>query len=303
MPSEPFAHVIAAIATPFRGDLSVDFGRMIAHAIWLFETGCDGLVLFGTTGEAASLTAGERKAILEHLVKAGIDAEKIVVGTGCCAVADTVELTKHASAIGCAGALVLPPFFYKGLSDEGIIRYFDRVIAECGSSLSALYLYHIPQTAGAGVSPDVVAALVARHGGKIRGYKDSSGNWSNTAAILSRFPQLDVYVGSETLLSENLRAGGAGCISASVNVQPGTVRRVYDGWNTREGEALQNAATGARKSLEQTGALIAAVKTIVGDIHREPEWATVRPPLDPLPQKAHADLLAKLRSYDLEGLQ
>src|ERR1700722_15289333 len=195
MSNAPFARNIAAIATPFHADLGVDFEQLIAHARWLFDHGCDGLVLFGTTGEAVSLTASERKRTLEALVAAGISADKIVVGTGCCAVADAIDLTRHAADAGAAGALVLPPYFYKSVSEDGLARYYDLIISGCGTSLPPIYLYHIPQLAGAGISPDLVAKLVDRHGDQIRGYKDSSGDWSNTGAILARFPALDVYVG------------------------------------------------------------------------------------------------------------
>ena len=302
MTNSPFARAIAAIATPFDADLGIDFDRLAAHGRWLFERGCDGLVLFGTTGEAASLSSAERQSALERLVAAGISADRIVVGTGCCAIPDTVELTRHAAVTGCAGALVLPPFFYKGVSDEGVARYYDCVIAKCGTSLPPLYLYHIPQTAGVGVAPGVVERLVARHGPKIRGYKDSSGNWSNTASILERFPQLDVYVGSEALLVETLRAGGAGCISASVNVQPSAVRAVLDGWRSREADALQAVASAVRRALEKSGPLVSAVKAVLAAIHRHDGWTTTRPPLEAIGQAERENLFAELRGVGLEGL-
>ncbi len=303
MSLEPFARVTAAIATPFKAeDLSVDSDLLIAHAKWLLGHGCDGLVLFGTTGEAASLTAGERKTALERLIAGGIPARVLLVGTGCCAIADAIELTQHSARLGCAGALVLPPFFFKGVSEAGTARYYDALIAGCGEELPPLYLYHIPQVSGVAVGPDLIARLIARHGGRIRGYKDSSGQWRNTAEILSRFPHLHIYVGSETLLLDNLRAGGAGCISASVNVQPSAVRRLTDGWCGKDADMLQANATAVRMAMERSGPLLPATKAMVGEIHGAPAWFAPRPPLDPLPDAARAALRAELRALDVEGL-
>jgi len=298
----PFAHIIAAIATPFRADLGVDNERLTAHARWLFDHGCDGLVLFGTTGEAVSLTLDERKRTLESLVASGIAANRIVVGTGCCATADTVELTSHAGDAGAAGALILPPYFYKGVGDEGIAQAFDRIVTGCGASSPPLYLYHIPQVAGAGISPDLVARLIETHGGKIRGYKDSSGNWSNTQSILARFPALEVYAGSEVFLLDTLRGGGAGCISAGVNVQPSAVRDVMDNQRSCNADISQAAATAVRMALEKSGPLIAATKAVLSRIHRHEGWTTTRPPLVTLPDTAAERLLVELRALGLRGV-
>jgi 4-hydroxy-tetrahydrodipicolinate synthase len=302
MPNAPFARVIAAIATPFCTDLAIDVERMIAHATWLFDHGCDGLVLFGTTGEAASLTLDERKRTFDVLIASGIAANRIVVGTGCCAIADTVELTRHAGAAGAAGALVLPPYFYKGVSNEGIVRTFDYIVAGCGPSLPPLYLYHIPQLAGAGFSPELVGKLIDTHGARIRGYKDSSGNWDNTQTILSRFPALEVYVGSEALLLETLRAGGAGCISGSVNVQPAPVRDVLDNFQSANADTLQAAASAVRTALEKAGPFVAVIKAVLCRIHHYDGWAVTRPPLDALRNAPAESLLSELRARGLTGV-
>jgi 4-hydroxy-tetrahydrodipicolinate synthase len=303
MPPEPFAHVLPAITTPFKpGNLEVDTGLLATHARWLLANGCDGLVLFGTTGEAASLGVAERKATLEKLLEAGIDAGTVLVGTGCCAAADTVELTRHAARLKCAGALLLPPFFYKGVSDAGTERAFDLTIAGCGSELLPIYLYNIPQVSGVPIDPDLVARLIDRHGDLIRGYKDSSGQWANTAEILSRFPQLHMYVGSEQFLLDNLRGGGVGCISASANVQPIGLRHIYEGWRGPKADALQASATEVRLAFEKQGPLLAAIKAMVGEIHGEPAWFMPRPPLLPLAQAARAALREKLHALGVDGL-
>jgi 4-hydroxy-tetrahydrodipicolinate synthase len=302
MPHSPFARTVAAIATPFHADLGIDFDRLIAHAKWLLDNGCDGLVLFGTTGEAASLTAAERKRTLDALVSAGIGPERIVVGTGCCAVADTVDLTRHANAAGTAGALIVPPFFYKNVSDDGIARTFGHIIAGCGALLPPLYLYNIPLGAGAGIGANLVARLIETHGSKIRGYKDSSGDWGNTQTVIARFPALEVYVGSETLLLRTLRAGGAGCISAGVNVQPRAVHKVADSWRSDKADSLQDAAAAVRTALEKSGPLVAAVKAALGRIHRHEGWTMTRPPLDPMAEAAADMLWSELREQGLMGV-
>lgn len=303
MPSEAFAHVLPAMTTPFKpGNLEVDTVLLAAHAKWLLAHGCDGLVLFGTTGEAASLTVAEREAALESLLEAGIDAGKILVGTGCCANGDTVELTRHAARLECAGVLLLPPFFYKGLSDAGTARAYDMTIAGCGSQLLPIYLYHIPQVSGVSIGPDLVGQLIERHGDLIRGYKDSSGQWANTAEIISRYPQLHMYVGSEQLLLDNLRAGGVGCISASANVQPMGLRQIYDNWRGPNADALQASATEVRLAFEKPGPLLPSTKAMVGELHGEPTWFLPRPPLMPLTDQVRASLRQKLHSLGVEGL-
>jgi 4-hydroxy-tetrahydrodipicolinate synthase len=298
--TQPFAHVTAAIATPYRADLSIDFGLLSAHAQWLLTHGCDGLVLFGTTGEAASLTIAERKAVLEQLIAEGIRPSQILVGTGCCAVADTVELTLHAAKLKTAGALLLPPFFFKGMSECGVAQFYDATIAACGKSVPPVYLYNIPQNTGAAVTPDLTATILERHGDTIRGYKDSSGDWANTSAILARFPHLHVYVSSEARLLDNLRTGGAGCISATVNMQPSTTRDLYEGWQGKNASALQMNAAAARKAVEKTGALIPAVKAAIAEIHNVARWRIPRPPMEELSEQAWRTLLLELRALAWE---
>ena len=302
-PGAAFAHVTAAIATPFRpDDLSVDFDLLVRHAHWLLGHGCDGLVLFGTTGEAASLSMPERLEILEQLLLAGIEPRRLLVGTSACAVADVVELTRRSAERGCAGALIMPPFFFKGVSNEGVLRFYGEVFAACGTALPPVYLYHIPQNSGVAVGAELVALLLERFGTAIRGYKDSSGQWANTLQIRTRFPQLETFVGSEALLLANLRAGGAGCISASVNVQPQATRALYAGWQGAAAEALQGAATAVRRSLEAAGPIITSTKAALAALHHAPAWALPRPPLEALSPPQREALQARLHELGLAGL-
>ena len=298
-----FAHVTAAIATPFRPeDLSVDLELLERHAHWLLGNGCDGLVLFGTTGEAASLSLAERSAILERLLKSGMEPRRVLVGTSACAIADVVELTRRCAELGCAGALIMPPFFFKGVSIDGVLSFYAEVFARCGTALPPIYLYHIPQNSGVAVGPELVGRLLERFGAKIRGYKDSSGEWANTAEIRRRFSQLETFVGSEALLLANLKAGGAGCISASVNVQPAATRKLYDHWRSGQADSLQEELSRLRKTLERTGPIITSTKSAIAALHHEPAWAITRPPLVALDQSEQAALVSQLRELKLAGL-
>ena len=300
--AQAFAHITAAIATPFRDDLSVDFELLVRHAHWLLTNGCDGLVLFGTTGEAASLSLAERTSILERLLKSGIEPRRVLVGTSACAVAEVVELTRRCAQFGCAGALIMPPFFFKGVSVDGALRFYAEVFALCGTALPPVYLYHIPQNSGVAVGPELVGRLLERFDTSIRGYKDSSGQWANTAEIRARFPRLETFVGSEALLLNNLNAGGAGCISASVNVQPAATRELYDNWRSARATSLQEALAGVRKTLELAGPIISSTKAAIAALHREPAWAMPRPPLDALQESQRDALASQLRELKLAGL-
>src|SRR5436853_4892655 len=179
--------VLAPVLTPFRSDLSPDAARFVRHCRWLLAQGCAGLAVFGTTSEANSLSVEEREALLEQLLGEGIEAGRLLPGTGCCAISDTVRLTRAAVRAGCAGVLMLPPFYYKGVSDEGLFRAFAEVIERVGDARLRVYLYHIPPVAQVGFSGNLIGRLLAAYPRAIAGMKDSSGDWSNTKAMLDAF--------------------------------------------------------------------------------------------------------------------
>src|SRR5919109_625651 len=207
--------VMAPVLTPFRPDLSPDAPRLARHCRWLLSQGCVGLAVFGTTSEANSLSVEEREALLDHLADDGIDPATLVPGTGCTALTDTVRLTRAAVRAGCAGVLMLPPFYYKSVSEEGLFRSFAEVIQRVGDDRLRIYLYHIPPVAQVGFSPKLVERLLRAYPKVIAGMKDSSGDFANTRTILEHFAGegFDVFVGSERFLLANLRAGGVGCIT------------------------------------------------------------------------------------------
>jgi len=214
-------------------------------------------------------------------------------GTGACAMTDAATLVEHAVDRGCGGVLMLPPFYYKGVSDDGIFAFISGVIDKVGSPALRLFLYHIPPMAVVGYSLDLVGRLITAYPETVVGLKDSSGDWSNTAALLEHFPGFAVFPGSEVFLLEGLRKGGAGCITASGNVNVPGIRKLYDNWRGPQAEALQAEITTLRNAL-QAYPMVPALKRIVAHYHNDPAWAAVRPPLVPLDQTQSAALIADL---------
>ena len=293
MTSQPFSGVLVPVLTPFTPSGEPDAGRFVAFCRWLLDQGAGGLAIFGTTSEANSMSPAERMALLDRLIEAGIPAQKLMPGTGACAMTDAVTLVRHAVDHGCGGVLMLPPFYYKGVSDDGIFAFVSGVIDKVGSSALRLFLYHIPPMAVVGFSLDLVGRLIRAYPETVVGLKDSSGDWSNTAALLDRFPGFAVFPGSEVFLLDGLRKGGAGCITASGNVNVPGIRKVYENWRGPQADALQAEITTLRKAL-QAYPMIPALKRIVAHFHDDPDWAAVRPPLVPLDQAQSSALIADL---------
>ena len=227
-PSQRIRGVLAPVLTPFKADLSPDRDRFIRHCRWLLSQNC-GLAPFGTTSEANSMLKDERISLLDALVAAGLDPSRMMPGTGCCSITETVELTAHAVKHGCAGVLMLPPFYYKDVSEEGLYRYFSEVVQRVDDTRLRIYLYHIPPIAIVGITPRLVERLLKAYPNAIAGMKDSSGDWNNTKTFLDAFAAdgFDVLVGSETFLLANMRNGGAGTISATANLNPAAIDALY----------------------------------------------------------------------------
>src|SRR5204863_1270277 len=239
--TESIRGVLAPVVTPFKADLAPDRQRFIRHCQWLLSQNC-GLAPFGTTSEANSMSTDERISLLEALLAAGIDPSRMMPGIGCCSITETVELTTHAVKHGCAGVLMLPPFYYKDISEEGLYRYFSEVVQRIGYTRLRIYLYHIPPVAIVGITPNLVERLLKAYPNAIAGMKDSSGDWNNTKTFLDAFAEtarpartgFDVFVGSESFLLANMRNGGAGTISATANVNPSAIHKLYKQWNTSD---------------------------------------------------------------------
>jgi 4-hydroxy-tetrahydrodipicolinate synthase len=306
MPRNPrIEGILAPVITPFRRDYSPDAGRFVRHCKWLLKSGCAGLAVFGTNSEANSMSVGEKRSLLEGLVGAGIAPQALMPGTGHCALTDSIELTRAAVELGCAGVLMLPPFYYKGVCDEGLYRNFSEVIERVGDERLQLYLYHIPPVAQVPITPALIERLLSKYPGIVAGVKDSSGDWSNTKAMLDHFAKagFDVFAGSEVFLLENLRNGGKGCITATGNVNPGPIDKVFRNWRSADADRLQAGITATRK-IVQKQPMIPALKAIVAHYGNDPQWKTCRPPLVGLTPAQEEELIAELKAggFSMPGL-
>jgi 4-hydroxy-tetrahydrodipicolinate synthase len=301
--SQRIRGVLAPVVTPFKADLAPDRERFIRHCQWLLSQNC-GLAPFGTTSEANSMSAEERMTLLDALVTAGIDPSRMMPGTGCCAITETVELTAHAVKHGCAGVLMLPPFYYKNISEEGLYRYVSEAVQRVGDARLRIYLYHIPPVAIVGITPKLVERLLNAYPNAIAGMKDSSGDWNNTKTFLDAFAKtgFDVFVGSESFLLANMRNGGAGTISATANVNPAAIHKLYTEWNTADdtdnADEQQSKLNFVREvfSNRKFPSMIAALKQAIAIYRNDLGWTRVRPPLVELTTEQAKLLAAQLKA-------
>jgi len=294
--------VLVPAVTPFRSDLSVDPKRFVDHCRWLLAEGASGLAVFGTTSEANSLSIAERMDLLERLIDGGIPAGALLPGSGCCALPDSVALTKHATQRGAFGVLMLPPFYYKGVSDDGLYSSVAEVIERVGDARLRIYLYHIPPMAGVGFSLPLIERLLKSYKGVIAGIKDSSGDWKYTKALLDAFPGFEVFPGAETYLLDALRAGGAGCISATANVNVGAMDALIRGYKSPHADEMQRALTAIRAAIQKYP-LVSANKAILARIHGDEAWNVVRPPLVALTPDQRTALFASLDALGCKAAQ
>ena len=300
---ERFSGVLSPVVTPFDDNLNPDGERLAAQCRWMVGQKV-GLAVFGTNSEANSLSVDEKITLLDQLTENGVSGDALMPGTGCCALSDSVRLTQHAVNAGCRGVLMLPPFYYKGVSDEGLYRNFAEVIEQVGDSRLRVYLYHIPPVAQVGISPDLIERLITAYPDTIAGIKDSSGDWSNTQAMLDRdWDDFRILVGSESLLLQNMRAGGDGCISATANVNPAAIHRLYTEWQDPSADE-QQASLNELRNIVQTQPMIPALKAIVARYSGVDSWRRLRPPLVELTEAQCAELYAALDgvNFDMPGL-
>ncbi len=281
-----------ATLTPIGHDGAVDHARLAAHARALFAQGVDGVAPFGTTGEGPSFSIAERRAGLDALLAAGIPASRVVAATGCAAFADAVALTRHAVQAGCSRCLVLPPFFFKDLSDESVYRYFAALIDAVADTRLSLYLYHIPQFSGVAIPPAVVAKLAADFPRVVAGVKDSGGDFTHTKALLAQAPQLAILVGHEPDLPRLMRAGGAGTICGVANTFPRLVTPLLKPEVTKEDEDRLAAFVDVIFRFP----FLPAFKAIRAAQINDAAWRTLRPPLFAMNEGDRARLFAALAS-------
>lgn len=284
--------VFAPVLTPMNDDLSPAVDKWIAFCKQLLADGCTGLAPFGTTSEANSLGLEERTTMLDALVAAGVPASQLMPGVGMNAIPDTVKLSVQAARLGCGGVLMLPPFYYKGVSEEGVFRAVAEVIERVGDARLKVYVYHIPPIAVVGYSLAVIERLIKTYPGAVVGMKDSSGDWAYQQSVLEAFPEFDVFTGSERYLLANLRLGGVGTISAMANVIPAKIRFLYENYLAENADAVQEKLDRFRAATRDY-APIPALKEIMATRTGDAAWRNLRPPLVNLSAAATQEMLAK----------
>jgi 4-hydroxy-tetrahydrodipicolinate synthase len=294
-----FGGVNAAVLTPLRDNLSPDLDRMAAHCRWLMANGCDGLGVLGTTGEANSLGIAQRVAIMEGLAERGVAPSTLMPGTGTPALADTVFLTRRAQALGCKGVLVLPPFFYKNPTEDGLFAYFSELVNRIGSGMY-VYLYNFPQQPAVPITLSLIARLLKAFPGVIKGAKDSSGDFANTSALVREFGQdgFEVYGADDGRLQDLLKTGGAGGITAAANVNCTFAAQVYADWNGPAGAEAQIVLAATRKAVTSVP-LIAGLKALTARRTGDEAWNNILPPNAPL---SPADAETLFTAFDASGI-
>ncbi|HVZ51451.1 MAG TPA: dihydrodipicolinate synthase family protein [Pseudolabrys sp.] len=287
MSAKALSGVIAAIATPIDENGSPDLMRAMKLARFLLDNGCDGLNVLGTTGEATSFSRYERKMVMDAYKAHGLPLERLMVGTGAAAVADAVALTQHAAELGFAGALVLPPFYYKGVPDDGLVAYIDALVKATASKPIPLYLYHYPAMSGLPWHVGLIERLLELHPTRIVGLKDSSGDmaYARSAAAISK--DFAVFPSTEAALLEARGGAFAGCISATANLNADLCARAW-----REGDAGALDAAVTIRKLFDGKPLVSGVKALLAHIHGDPALARMKPPLAAFPAAERAAVVA-----------
>lgn len=285
----PLHGLWCAALTPLRPDGAIDPAAWVAHLTGLLAHGVDGIVLFGTTGEGPSFSAPERRAGLESVLP-HVPPDRLVAATGCAAFTDAVALIRHAVQAGCPRCLVLPPFFWKDLSDEAVYRYYASLIDIIGDPCLRLYLYHIPHLSGVPIQPEVVGRLAESYPGIVAGVKDSGGDFAHTAGLLAQAPRLSILTGHEPHLSRLVRAGGAGGISGLANLYPQPIRALL----RPDAGAAEEARITHLQDIILRLPFVAALKAILSARTHNPAWLALRPPLNSLDGTARAALLTAL---------
>jgi 4-hydroxy-tetrahydrodipicolinate synthase len=282
--------VIAAVATAVDETGAPDAARSTKLARFLLDTGCDGLNVLGTTGEATSFSLEQRKAVMTAYKGAGLPMDRLMVGTGAAATSDAVALTRHAAELGFAGALILPPFYYKGVPDDGLAAYVDTIVKATRDNAIPIYLYHFPAQSGLPWHVKLIARLLEAHKGRIVGLKDSSGDMAYARDAAGVAAGFKVFPSTEAALIEARGGIFAGCISATANLNADLCQRA---WSSGDGTALDAAVT--IRKLFDGKPLVSGVKATLAHIHRDAAWARVAPPLAPF---AAADRAGAAAGYD-----
>lgn len=285
--------VFCAAATPVTHEGSPDLPLFAEHCRLLLEEGCHGIAMLGTTGEANSFGVRERMGLLDAAVNGGTPASALLPGTATTSIADTIALTRHAVDVGARGVVLLPPFYYKGVSDEGLFRFYSSVIDGVADDGLRVVLYHIPQVSQIPLSHDLIARLMEAFPGIVCGIKDSSGDLENMRAMCERFPKLGVLAGADPLMLPVLKMGGAGCITATSNLRADALRVVWDLWEDPGEAATVEAAQeriNAWRSLSNRYVQLPTIKAMLARARGDEGWLNLMPPLVELPEAERQDV-------------
>lgn len=296
--------VLSPVITPFKADGSPDAPKLLKQCQWLEANGV-GQAIFGTNSEANSMSAPQKMSTLTALVEGGLKPEHLMPGTGATSIDATVNMTRHAVNHKCAGVLMLPPFYYKDVTDDGLFAYFSEVIQKVGSTALQIYIYNIPPVTKVTLSLSLLERLAKEYPKTVVGMKDSSGDWSYTESVIKLLAPsgFRVYAGSEVFLMRALRAGGVGCISATANVNPKAIADLAAHWRESNADALQ-ANLDQVRGIFAKYQMIAGMKTAVAHYTKDSEWLRVRPPLTQLSAEQQAQLLSELKAinFSMPGL-
>jgi 4-hydroxy-tetrahydrodipicolinate synthase len=283
MAHESLGGVFAPVLTPFDRELRPDGRLFVKFCSWILSQGA-GLAVFGTNSEANSLSVAEKTDLLALLIDAQLPVEKMIPGTGACALTDAVELCLAAAKTKTAAVLMLPPFYYKPVSDDGLYAFYAETIERVGDANLKICLYHIPHVSGIAITLPLIERLLKRYPDTVVGIKDSGGDFNNTKAMIDAFPGFRVFSGSERFLLDTMRHGGAGCISAMANIHPGAIVNLYETRSGDDAPAKQQALNAMRKAYEAV-AMIPALKRTVAEYGKAPSFRITRPPLIDLPDQ------------------
>ncbi|QWD94128.1 dihydrodipicolinate synthase family protein [Polynucleobacter sp. MG-Unter2-18] len=296
--------VLSPVLTPFKDDGSPDAQKLLKQCQWLESNGV-GQAIFGTNSEANSMSAPQKMGVLTALIEGGLNPAHMMPGTGATSIDATVTMTRHAVQHKCAGVLMLPPFYYKDVTDDGLFAFYSEVIQKVGDAGLQIYIYNIPPVTKINLSLSLLERLAKAYPKTIVGMKDSSGDWAYTESVIKLLAPsgFRVYAGSEVFLMRTLHAGGVGCISATANVNPGAISHLAAHWKESDADQRQTALDQVRSIFAQYQ-MIAGMKTAVAHYSKDSEWLRVRPPLMQLSADQQAKLLSELQkiNFSMPGL-
>jgi len=299
--NRPLNGVYTASLTPLTATYEPNLPALVRHSQWLLDSGSDGVALLGSTGEANSLTIEQRLAIIEISAKK-LPTDRLIIGTGSCALKDAVHITKASINAGVYTVLVLPPFYYKPQSDKSVLRFFSELISMVNDPRLRIIFYNFPKLSGYNFSLNILQEFKRRFGDIATGIKDSSGDWGNMLSVVQNVPDFMVYAGTETFLLEILREGGVGCISATANLTAPNCQRVFKAWKNNKqnvAEQAQMKLSDLRKALENFP-FVSELKSIFAYQTNAKEWKNMLPPFTPILDHQVKDLSEQIKELGID---